>query len=103
MKYGPGDYVPLMVVTYWGFRLMMTAGLLMMALAAFFLWALRGKIETRPMAKVGAMGDRPAVHRQHQRLDPDRDGPPAVDRAGPADRQRRHLTEPDDHGSCSSA
>ena len=34
-----------MVVTYWGFRLMMTAGLLMMALSAYFLWALRGKIE----------------------------------------------------------
>ena len=40
-KYGPGDYVPLMVFTYWGFRLMMTAGLLMIALSAFFLWALR--------------------------------------------------------------
>jgi len=37
--YGPGDYVPLMVFTYWGFRLMMTAGLLMIGLAAFFLWA----------------------------------------------------------------
>ena len=45
VKYGPGDYVPLMVVTYWGFRLMMTVGLLMMVLAAFFLWALRGNIE----------------------------------------------------------
>ncbi len=51
VKYGPGDYVPLMVVTYWGFRLMMTAGLLMMALAAFFLWALRGKIERAPWLK----------------------------------------------------
>jgi cytochrome d ubiquinol oxidase subunit I len=39
-KYGPGDYVPLMVFTYWGFRLMMTAGLLMIALSAVFLWAL---------------------------------------------------------------
>jgi cytochrome d ubiquinol oxidase subunit I len=51
VKYGPNDYVPLMVVTYWGFRLMMTAGLLMMALAAFFLWALRGKIERAPWLK----------------------------------------------------
>jgi cytochrome d ubiquinol oxidase subunit I len=34
-----------MVVTYWSFRMMMTAGLLMIALAAFFLWALRGSIE----------------------------------------------------------
>lgn len=28
-KYGPGDYIPLMVVTYWSFRIMMTMGLLM--------------------------------------------------------------------------
>jgi cytochrome bd ubiquinol oxidase subunit I len=42
--YGPGDYVPLMVFTYWGFRIMMTAGLLMIFLSAFFLWALRGDI-----------------------------------------------------------
>ena len=40
-KYGPADYVPLMVFTYWGFRLMMTAGLLMIAVSAIFLWALR--------------------------------------------------------------
>jgi len=46
IKYGPGDYIPLMVVTYWGFRFMMTVGLLMIAAAAFFLWALRGNIET---------------------------------------------------------
>jgi cytochrome d ubiquinol oxidase subunit I len=43
--YGPGDYVPLMVFTYWGFRLMMTAGLLMIGLAAFFLWALGRGLE----------------------------------------------------------
>jgi len=43
--YGPGDYVPLMVVTYWSFRTMMTAGLLMIALGAFFLWSLRRDIE----------------------------------------------------------
>jgi cytochrome bd ubiquinol oxidase subunit I len=45
VKYGPRDYIPLMVVTYWSFRLMMTAGLIMIVLAAFFLWALRGDIE----------------------------------------------------------
>ena len=36
--YGPGDYIPLMVVTYWTFRIMMSFGFLMMALTAFFLW-----------------------------------------------------------------
>ncbi len=44
--YGPGDYVPLMVFTYWGFRLMMTAGLVMILLGAFFLWSLRRGIES---------------------------------------------------------
>jgi cytochrome bd ubiquinol oxidase subunit I len=44
-RYGPGDYIPLMVVTYWSFRFMMTAGLLMMLFAALFLWALRRDIE----------------------------------------------------------
>lgn len=43
-KYGPGDYVPLMVVTYWTFRIMMTIGFVMMVLSAWFLYALRGDI-----------------------------------------------------------
>jgi cytochrome d ubiquinol oxidase subunit I len=37
-QYGPGDYVPLMVVTYWTFRIMMTFGFVMMGFAAFFVW-----------------------------------------------------------------
>ncbi len=43
--YGPGDYVPLMVVTYWTFRFMMTIGFLMMGLSLFFLLATRGSYE----------------------------------------------------------
>ncbi len=50
-QYGPGDYIPLMVFTYWGFRIMMTAGLLMILLSALFLWALRGNIENAPWLK----------------------------------------------------
>jgi cytochrome d ubiquinol oxidase subunit I len=38
-QYGAGDYVPLMVFVYWGFRAMMTAGFLMIAVAALCLWA----------------------------------------------------------------
>ena len=38
-QYGPGDYVPLMVVTYWTFRIMMAFGFVMMFVAAFFVWA----------------------------------------------------------------
>jgi cytochrome bd ubiquinol oxidase subunit I len=44
-KYGPGDYVPLMVVTYWTFRIMMAFGFLMMGICAFLVWAnIRGDI-----------------------------------------------------------
>ena len=39
-KYGPGDYIPLMVVTYWTFRIMMSFGFLMIIIAAFLLWAI---------------------------------------------------------------
>jgi cytochrome d ubiquinol oxidase subunit I len=38
-QYGPGDYIPLMVVTYWTFRIMMAFGFVIMGLAAFFVWA----------------------------------------------------------------
>ncbi len=44
--YGPGDYIPLMVVTYWTFRFMMTIGFFMIAATAFFLYlSLNGKLE----------------------------------------------------------
>lgn len=37
-KYGPGDYVPPPVILYWSFRGMLTAGLLMILIAAFGLF-----------------------------------------------------------------
>lgn len=40
-QYGPGDYIPLMVVTYWAFRIMMSFGFIMIAMAAWFLYATR--------------------------------------------------------------
>ena len=44
-KYGAGDYIPLMVVTYWSFRIMMAFGLLMILFTAFFVVAdMRGDI-----------------------------------------------------------
>jgi cytochrome d ubiquinol oxidase subunit I len=42
-QYGPGDYIPLMVVTYWNFRIMMSFGFIMMGAAAWFLYATRRK------------------------------------------------------------
>jgi cytochrome bd ubiquinol oxidase subunit I len=44
-KYGPGDYIPLMVVTYWAFRVMMTIGFFMMLVSAWFLFATRKPYE----------------------------------------------------------
>jgi cytochrome d ubiquinol oxidase subunit I len=40
-KYGPGNYIPLMVVTYWTFRFMMTIGLIMIGASAWFLYNTR--------------------------------------------------------------
>jgi cytochrome d ubiquinol oxidase subunit I len=37
-EYGPGNYIPLMVVTYWAFRFMFAAGFLMLGLAAYALY-----------------------------------------------------------------
>jgi cytochrome d ubiquinol oxidase subunit I len=36
-KYGPGDYVPLMVFTYWGFRIMMAFGFASLGISALSL------------------------------------------------------------------
>jgi cytochrome bd ubiquinol oxidase subunit I len=36
--YGPGDYVPLMVITYWSFRFMLGAGVLMLVVYAYGLY-----------------------------------------------------------------
>ena len=44
-QFGPGDYIPLMIVTYWTFRIMMFFGLIMIGIAAFFVWKMmRGDI-----------------------------------------------------------
>jgi len=51
-QYGPGDYIPLMVVTYWTFRIMMTIGFFMIAASAFFLYmGLMGKLENAKWMK----------------------------------------------------
>jgi cytochrome d ubiquinol oxidase subunit I len=38
MQYGPGNYVPLLPVTYWTFRMMVGAGFLMLGLAGYALY-----------------------------------------------------------------
>ncbi|HEY6074332.1 MAG TPA: cytochrome ubiquinol oxidase subunit I, partial [Anaerolineales bacterium] len=49
--YGSADYIPLMVVTYWTFRFMMTIGMGMILLSAFLLWSLRKPIENAKWIK----------------------------------------------------
>jgi cytochrome d ubiquinol oxidase subunit I len=44
-EYGPGNYVPLVVFTYWGFRLMVAAGFAMWGLGAYALYhVMRNKV-----------------------------------------------------------
>jgi cytochrome d ubiquinol oxidase subunit I len=49
--YGPGNYIPIMAITYWAFRTMMTIGLIMMLLGALFLLATRGNYENAKWMK----------------------------------------------------
>jgi cytochrome d ubiquinol oxidase subunit I len=48
-SFGPGDYVPPVMWTYWNFRVMAGAGMLMLLLAAWALWgSLRASVATSP-------------------------------------------------------
>ncbi len=52
-KYGPGDYIPLMVFPYWGFRVMFYSGILMFFLSLYGVYALyKGTTETMLFAKI---------------------------------------------------
>ena len=42
-KYGPGDYVPILGVTYWTFRLMAGVGVMLLLIPLLGLWLLRRK------------------------------------------------------------
>jgi len=44
-QYGPGDYIPPVVTTYWTFRIMMGFGMLMILLSAWFLWATKRRVD----------------------------------------------------------
>ena len=41
-RYGPGEYAPFVAITYWSFRTMIGAGMLLVGLTALALWRLRG-------------------------------------------------------------
>ncbi len=51
--YGPGDYIPLMVFVYWGFRVMFYSGVIMFFLALYGAYAIyRGTVEKMRFAWV---------------------------------------------------
>jgi cytochrome d ubiquinol oxidase subunit I len=55
LRHGPGDYVPPVMWTYWMFRIMAGAGLAMLFVAGWAVWALlRGSYERSP-ALLGAL------------------------------------------------
>ena len=41
-RYGPGEYAPIVGLTYWSFRAMIATGVILIGLCAFALWRLRG-------------------------------------------------------------
>lgn len=51
-KYGPGDYIPLMVFTYWGFRVMFFSALIMLGMSALAVLAImRNRLEQFKLLK----------------------------------------------------
>ena len=91
--YTAGDYVPIIPVTYWAFRLMIGLGMLAALVAAPCCSGdARGRRAAR--AGVGLGGHRPAAaagRRELVRLDLHRDGPAAMGRLRPDDDRARGL------------
>ena len=48
LRYGPGSYVPVLWVTYWGFRIMVGLGFLILIMSAWALWRSR-RGTTKPL------------------------------------------------------
>jgi len=57
-KYGTGSYVPVIWLTYWSFRAMVGAGILLIVLSAFAVWALRRRkmLEKRWFRRLAVIG-----------------------------------------------
>ena len=87
-KYGPGNYMPNVRVIYWSMRVMAFAGVLMFLVAALGAWLYwKRKLErARWFQWTAIVAIAFPYIAATRRLDPHRDGPPAVDRAGAAAR-----------------
>ena len=80
-RFGPGDYRPIIPVTYWSFRYMIGFGIVTAALALLGLFMMRGGREPGREEVVlpdRAVDDPVPADRQLVRLDLHRDGPPAL-------------------------
>ena len=95
--FGPGNYVPPVAISYWTFRLMVGAGLLMALLALLALYRRACASTSTGRRLLAALLPRApaALPGQQHRLDPHRAGPPAVDRLRAAEHRRRRLADSD--------
>ncbi len=57
-QFGPGEYVPVVPVAYWSFRLMIGFGMLAAAVGAWVLWRTRKGRSLQPGAGLSGMADR---------------------------------------------
>ena len=92
-QFGPGNYMPRVRLMYWSMRVMAMLGVAMFLVAAVGAWLYRKRKlhEARWFQRIAIVAIALPVPRRDGRLDPDRDGPPAVDRAGPAEDRRRRT------------
>ena len=93
--YGPGNYMPDIELMYWSMRVMAMLGVFMFLVAAVGAWLYRKRrLEKARWFLWTAVATIAApVRGGHLRVGSDRDGPPAVDRAGPAEDLAGELTE----------
>ena len=93
-RFGPGDYRPIIPVTYWSFRYMIGFGIVTSALALLGLFMMRGgrnPAEKKWFYRAGVVDDPVPADRQLLRLDLHRDGPPALGGLQPDVHPRRGL------------
>ena len=86
-QYGPGNYMPRIELMYWSMRVMAILGVVMFLIAAIGAWLYRKRRleKARWFLWTAIIAISLPVHRRDLRLDPHRDGTPALDRAGPAE------------------
>ena len=81
-KYGPGNYKPILWVTYWTFRIMVGCGILMLVMMAVGLWLMRRRRleQTAWFLRIVGLRHCSAVRREYDRLDIHGDGATTVGR-----------------------